>query len=392
LRPKLLTKPDATARPTRRSQRILLVSANYRPSVGGIERFVETLAEGLAARGREVVVLCCRHDNAPLVEERNGVRIVRLPASHFLAGRWNVAYPLPWPLPLVRALRRLLPWADVVHVHDALYVTSVATLVASRRRHVPTVLTQHAPFVPQSSRVLDLVEKLAVLTVGRCARLASKVVTYNDAVSQWATSTWGLGEVPVLPTGVAEPDAGGADRLTLRREFSLPEDRFLALFVGRDVPTKRLDLLLHAADPSYEIVAVTDRPTSPSVPPGVRLLPFMPPDCLQRLLLAADAFVLPSKAEGFPLSLQEALLAGLPCVVTRVPGFDRYLGEDDVVWIDGASESIRGALTEFAADPSRRATFAERAKTAGRRAFGLDRFVDAYESLYQMVVAEESGP
>jgi glycosyltransferase involved in cell wall biosynthesis len=373
--------PDAPSQPGRKPQRILLVSANFRPSVGGIERFVETLAQGLASRGWEVVVLCCRHGNAPLVEDAGGVRVVRIPASHILARRSNVAYPLPSPLPLARALGRLLPWAEIVHVQDALYLTSAATLAAARRREVPTVLTQHAPFVPQASRALDLVQRIAVTTVGRSARLATRVVAFNASVSEWAASTWGLADVPILPIGVAAPDAGGADRATLRREFGLPENRFLALFVGRDVPTKRLDLFLAAADPDYELVAVTNR-RDPKVREGVRVVPFMPPDRLQRLLLAADAFVLPSRAEGFPLTLQEALLGGLPCVVTRVPGFERYLGDSDVIYVAPDPAAIREALLRLATSPAEREVLGRRAREAGERSFGLDRFVSAYEQLY----------
>lgn len=380
-----MKSPDRSLPPGEEAQRILLVSAHYRPSVGGIERFVETLAHGLADRGREVVVLCCRHAKAPLVEETRGVRVIRVPASHVLARR-SVAYPFPSPVHLARALRRLLPWADLVHVQDALYLTSAAALASAKRRDVPAVLTQHAPFVPQPSRVLDLVEKIAIRTVGRSARLATRVVTYNAAVSEWASSAWGLAEVPVLPTGVAEPDAAGADRSTLRREFGLPENRFLALFVGRDVPTKRLDLFLTATDPAYELVAVTDR-VPDQTSEGVRVLPFMAPERLERLLLSVDAFVLPSRVEGFPLSLQEALLAGLPCVVTRVPGFDRYLRKDDVLWVESDPSGVRAALRRLASDAQLCVELGRRAEAAGRREFGLDRFLDAYEDLYAETIA-----
>lgn len=376
---------DASRR-GREAQRVLLVSANYRPSVGGIERFVETLATGLAARGRDVVVLCCRTEEAPLVETARGVRIVRVPASHVVASRWNVAYPIPSPRRLARALRELVAWADVVHVHDALYATSAAALVAARRRAAPAVLTQHAPFVPQASPALDLVERLAVNTVGRCSRLATRVATYNAAVSEWASSTWGLRDVRMLPVGVPVPAANGADREALRREFDLPERRFIGLFVGRDVPTKRLDLFLAARDPGYELIAVTDRVVArPEA--GLRMLPFMAPEALQRLLLAVDAFVLVSKAEGFPLSLQEALVAGLPCLVTRVPGFEEHLREDDVVWVEPDAEAIRTALLALASDPRRRADLADRASAAGRREFSFDRFLDAYETLYAEAIS-----
>ncbi|MBA2642262.1 MAG: glycosyltransferase family 4 protein [Actinobacteria bacterium] len=361
--------------------RILLVSANFRPSVGGIERYVELLAEGLAQRGHEVTVLCCKSGGAPRRELANGVQIVRLPATYALKKVVNVHYPIPSPVALASELGRLVPQADVVHVHDALYVTSAAALRRARSRGIPSVLTQHVSFTPQSSVLLDAVQRGVIATIGRCARQGSRVVAYNAAVAAWAESTWGLEKVDILPPGVPEPKTEGVDRTEVRRELGLTADRFLALFVGRDVPTKQLDLFLAATDPAYDLVAVTDRPRA-SAGPGRHVLPFMQPERLQRLLLAADAFVLPSKAEGFPLSLQEALLAGLPCVITRVPGFDRYLGSGEVLWIDPDPASIRHALLSLVADDDLRASLASRGLNAGRREFGLDAFVDAYERLY----------
>ena len=56
---------------------------------------------------------------------------------------------------------------------------------------VPSVLTQHVGFVPQGSRVLDGLQHLAAATLGRVARIADRVVTYNDAVADWAAEQWG---------------------------------------------------------------------------------------------------------------------------------------------------------------------------------------------------------
>ncbi len=361
--------------------RILLVTANYRPLVGGIERFVELLAEGLARRGHEPTVLCCRSGRAAREETRHGVRVVRLPASDVLVRRLGVPYPLPRPATLVRTLRERLAQADVAHVQDAIYATSVAALALARRAGVPSLLTQHVAFVPQRSPALDALERAAIATLGRGARLASRVVAYNPAVADWARETWRLGAVDVLPVGVAEPDARGLGREAIRLELGLPRDRFLCLFVGRDVPKKRLDLVLAATDPAYEIVAVSDRPSA-SAPSGARILPFLAPERFQQLLLAADAFCLPSHAEGVPLALQEALLAGLPCLVAREPGYERALREGEVVYVEPTAAAIRAALKRLAGDEPLRRELAARAREAGRREFGLDRFVEAYEAAY----------
>ncbi|PWU24989.1 MAG: hypothetical protein C5B48_03590 [Candidatus Rokuibacteriota bacterium] len=367
-----------SARALRRAVNILLVSANYRPSVGGIERYTEILASGLVRRGHAVTVLCCQSGEAARTEEIDGVRIVRLPASDAVRRRASVPYPIPHPGVTVRALGRLLENAVVVNPQDALYLTTAASLTAGRLRGVPSVLTQHVSFVPQGSAVLDSAQRIAIRTLGRCARLATRVVAYNPAVAAWARRTWQLDDVPVLPPGV--PAAPEVDPVEVRSALGLPADRFLALFVGRDVPKKGLDVFLQAGDPAFELVAVTDRPGGSA--DGARLLPLMEPDLLRALLASVDAFVLPSEGEGFPLALQEALVSGIPCVVRPGPGYARYLREDEAVFVEPRASAIRAALVRLASNPDDREELARRGKAAGRREFGVDRFVDAYESLY----------
>ena len=85
--------------------RLLLATAYFRPHVGGIERFVEILAGGLADRGHDVTVLCCRTEReSPLYEELDGYVVERVPASNRLECHLGVPYPVPEPLQLWRAL------------------------------------------------------------------------------------------------------------------------------------------------------------------------------------------------------------------------------------------------------------------------------------------------
>jgi D-inositol-3-phosphate glycosyltransferase len=359
--------------------RVVLVSANFRPHVGGIERFVEILAGGLATRGHEVDVICCRYDHAVLHEQLDGFTVHRIPSSYVLDRRLNVPFPIPEPASLLRVLRRELASTDVIHVQEAIYATSMPALVLAHRRRVASVLTQHVAFVPQDSRALDAAQHAAHATLGRSARLATVVTTYNPEVADWLRDSVGIREPRILPVGVPTVESR-SDRVDLRRSFGLPVDRLIALFVGRDVPKKGLDFFLGAADAAYELVAVTDRVSETST--GT-ILPFMSPERLQDLLDCVDVLVLPSEAEGFPLSLQEGLSKGLPVVTTWQPGYERYLNADDVLVVERDSATIREALLRLAEDADLRVELAERSRAAAARSFGVDRFVSAYEETYE---------
>jgi D-inositol-3-phosphate glycosyltransferase len=363
-----------------RPLRVLLVSANFRPSVGGIERYVEILAQGLAERGHAVTVAACRTDGGERQERDGAVQIVRMPATDILDVGLNVPYPLPEPLSALRMLRRLIADADVVNPQEAIYATSVLALALARRRGVPSVLTQHVAFVPQRRRALDVAQRGAIATLGRSARLATRVVAYNPVVAEWAKTTWGLPDVRVLPPGV--PEAPGVDRDAVRDELGLPRDRFIALFVGRDVPKKGLDVFVAARAPAYDLLALTDRAPS-TAPQDVRIMPFVEPERFRALLCAVDAFVLPSQGEGFPLALQEALVTGLPCVVTPAPGYEHYLRDGEVLYVRGDAAEIRAALERLATDASARRRLGAAARRAGQREFGMGRFVRGYEETYR---------
>lgn len=367
--------------------RILLVSAYFPPHVGGIEQFTHNLAGGFAARGHDVRVVCLRTDPGSAAEDVvDGYRVTRVEATNVVERRLGVPYPLPDPRRLFATLGGAVGWADVVHVQDALYASSLSALAIARRRRVPTILTQHVGFIPQRNRTLDAVERAALATLGRSSRLAQVVATVNPAVAEWASRVWGLSDVRNLPTGVVVATSDTSPKDEVRRSFGLPSETFTALFVGRNVHTKGLDVFLDAHDPSYRLVAVTDADIGPRA--NITVLPFMAHARLHRLYDAVDAFVLSSRDEGMPVALQEALAHGLPVVTTRLAGLDAYISDDDALYVDrGDSNGIRVALRRLATDPALRANLSERSRGVARAHFSLEACLTAYEELYVEVCA-----
>ena len=118
------------------------------------------------------------------------------------------------------------------------------------------------------------------------------------------------------------PPAPG-EREVLRERLGWDE-RPRALFVGRLVAKKGLDLAIAGAALAGVQLAVagpgTLRPT-----PGVEQLGALPRERVAELYRAADAFLLPSRGEGFPITAQEALVSGLPVVLGDDPAYAPYL-------------------------------------------------------------------
>jgi glycosyltransferase involved in cell wall biosynthesis len=101
-------------------------------------------------------------------------------------------------------------------------------------------------------------------------------------------------------------------------------------------------------------------------------------DDVPDLLAAATVVVWPSRWEGQPLSLSEALMAGRPVVATAVGGIPDLLGDAGVLVPYGDAAALREAVREVVADPEAAARLAGR---AARRGAALPDADDAVESV-----------
>ncbi|MGW2856084.1 glycosyltransferase family 4 protein, partial [Streptomyces sp. NPDC001215] len=253
-------------------------------------------------------------------------------------------------------------WADVVQIHDCLYVTSWASGLAAALTRTPHVLTQHVAVVEHPSRAVRAVQRAVYRLAGRSLlRRARRVLVVNGRVADFVTAHGARpATVRLLANGVDteafRPPASEQERMDARLRFGLPQDRALVLFVGRLVPKKGYDLLLAAADPAYDLVFAGDGSVSTSDRPGVHHLGALPPEQLAELYRAADVFALPSAAEGFPLTVQEAMASGLPVVTTDDPGYAPYgLDRTLVRLLPREVPALRATLTELTGDEELRA-------------------------------------
>ena len=140
------------------------------------------------------------------------------------------------------------------------------------------------------------------------------------------------------------PIPQGNERDSVRAEFGVQSGEFLLLTIGRFDPVKGLDILIRAVHhasqlsehPVRLLIAAEANSTSTAthrkqlqsmvrelgLSDRVSFIGFRS-DC-HRLLMGADVFVLPSRSEGFPLTVLEAFAAGCPVIMTdfakRVPG------------------------------------------------------------------------
>jgi 1,2-diacylglycerol 3-alpha-glucosyltransferase len=362
----------------------------YRPVINGVVTSVDTLAEGLRARGHEVY---CFAPSMPGGTQSDGA-VFRLPSLPL-----PTATPYRLTLPLVgrRNVNNIIKRLALIHVHS-LFVTGWAGLRYARRYGIPIVYTYHTqleayahyvPFEPKATRFA------AIQLTRTFCNLVDAVVVPTPAVASHLRELGVEARIEVVPSGIdVERFGSGVRDELLRRRLGVPSDGRLVLFVSRLAREKNVSVLLRAVadanDPSLTLVIAGDGPERAElerlaielgVGDRVVFLGVVTRDELPDLYASADAFVFPSTSETQGLVQAEALAAGALVIAADTQPNREVLGDAARIVAPDRSAFAR-ALREIPSVPD--PVVRVRAKTAALRfsaARQVDTMIELYESL-----------
>jgi glycosyltransferase involved in cell wall biosynthesis len=343
--------------------------------VGGMEQFVLRMAKMQQEQGHEVHVIALT--GGPLAEEARKLRVpVRV-----LSGSHKA----------VRAAQGLMTMAaiqpDIIHAHNptSLHYAMMGKLVSG----APVVMTDHGQCMGVARNPSD-----------REWSRTDAVVAVSNAVAKRRGIAAIEGKTSVIPNGV-EPTAAHRGRDAVRRELGLPEDRVVAIIAARLVAIKGHETLLRALaelknsqDPklSMTLLIAGDGPHREAMEAlagelgldaeWVRFLGFRldVPDLLE----AADFFVLPSLAEGLPLSVLEAMSHRLPVIATPVDGIPEVVveGETGLLVPTQAPAALAAAISRMIQDETMRRDFGEAGYQRVHSEFSFEQMVRRYGAVY----------
>jgi len=198
--------------------------------------------------------------------------------------------------------------------------------------------------------------------------------------------------VTVIPNGVDRatfaPDPGS--RAEIRARLSLAGDDLVAIFVGGDWKRKGLRFAVEgvARTPDWHLLVIGrgDEATYRQIAAEngaadrIHFLGSMP--LTAPYFSSADAFVLPTSYEAFPLVSLEAAAAGLPLLIGRVSGVEELLDDGENGWfVEREGGAIAERLQTLGGDPELRGKMAAAAREASGR-YEWGQVVDSYASLY----------
>jgi glycosyltransferase involved in cell wall biosynthesis len=271
---------------------------------------------------------------------------------------------------LRRVVREFRP--DIIHTHS--YVMRY-TLPLPARAKVHTVHNV-------ATREVDALGRLI-------HRLEFRRGTVPVAVAQEVAASFAevYGFRPrTIPNGIDterfhQPDA----RTRWRAENGFAPDDVLIVSVARLEPQKNplglLDAFRRAAVPAKLLLAGDGSLREQLT--GAHLLGIRKD--LPELLSACDIFALASHWEGHPLSVIEAMAAGLPVIATAVGGVPEIVGDAGVLVEFGDTDAFVAALQTLVRDPERRRQLGAAARDRARR-FDVHAMVEAYSSLFEELV------
>lgn len=351
--------------------RVALVSHSL--GWGGLERVLLDLARGLDRARFEPVCVSLTDDQAMGgVFDEAGIE------RHVVVGR---------PVEVALRLRRWLRCQRIglLHAHNfgRYFHGGPAALLAG----IPSLYTEHSNLRPE--------ERLLWRAQPAFSRLASVVIADAAGVREVLIAEHGLApeRVEVIYNGIDLAAYGVMPRAEARAALGLPAEARLLGTVARLVPIKHQALMLQALARirhSTHLVIAGDGPlrgeleslaASLGLAGRVRFLGRR--DDVPTVLAALDGFVLTSLSEGLPISVIEAMAAGLPVVATAVGGLAELVESDRTGLLvpSGDVEALAAALNRLDAETG--AAWGQAGRAVAEARYSRQAMVEAYQAVYE---------
>jgi len=378
--------------------KILTVLTYYRPHTSGLTIYAERLAKAFAERGHQVTVMTTQFETSlPREETVDGVKIIRIPVA-FRVSKGVIAPTFGF------VATKLVAQHDVVQLHLPQFD---APGVAFRGRLFgkPAVLTYHCDLQLPSgvfnrfvNTVVDLMNDLAGVLSNHIVTYTQDYADHSPYLSRYASKL-----TPILPpVELPDPHPGAVEAFAA--EHHVEERRPVIGMVTRFASEKGVEILLGALPtilkkyPQAQVLyagqhqnVMGEQAYFDRLSPIIReyedsghwkFLGNLDPVQLSVLYPNLDVLTVPSlnSTEAFGLVQIEAMMNGVPCVASALPGVRQPVkmhGMGRVAEI-GDSTDLGDAILEVLDDPQKFKGDIE----AIKKAYNPDSVAQEYEKLF----------
>lgn len=344
---------------------------------GGVEVVVTELAARMAALGHEVT--CCNRGGE--AGSFNGVRLKAVPG---FGGKGLSAVISSF----FAAVAAAVSDADVVHIHaeGPAFFSWLPRLFGKR-----VVVTVHG-LDWQREKWRKSIGKFYIRAGERAAvRYADSIIVLSRNLQAYFRDTYHR-ETVFIPNGIPRLLGKPPEKI---REFGLEKDGYL-LFLGRLVPEKEIHTLISAfrplkTDKKLVIAGVSSDTDSyvarlKTLAAGddrILFTGFAEERLLAELYSNAWVYILPSRVEGMPMGLLEAMGCGCCCVISDIPELTEVAAGCGAVFPCGDADALRELLGSLLEAPGAVSRYRAAAAEAARGRYDWDEIVRKTLELYR---------
>lgn len=384
--------------------RIMIVTDQYPPMVGGVPTVTHNLAIDFVERGHQVWVVAPSYGMRDARRREQGVRVYR-----FSSFEWPSYKELRIPFLPFMPMRNLIKKSepDIIHIHSPAVLGNIAQILAGGLRK-PVIATNHyLPINMSRSLTADpLIGKhfsnvtysYLVNFCNRCEYVTAPTMTalqllYDHGLRAPAKAISNGIDLTKFTPGERDP--------YIRQRFNLPDDRPLILHVNRLSEEKRVNVLIDAVAKMRNNGHVALVSTGPAeqelraqvaqlnLEDRISFLGYVRDADLLALRRASDLFVIPSEADLQSLATMEAMACGLPVIAANAYALPELVHHEQngFLFKRGDSDEMAHYMDALTEDAGLRARMgAEGLKIIAKH--DRTQVLDQWEEVYQRLSLE----
>ena len=389
--------------------KILMLTWEYPPRiVGGIARVVHDLSKRLIKDGHEVTVVTYR-DNADVPEYENdkGVNVYRVD-NYMIHPNNFIDWIMQLNFNMLSKATEIINKEggfDVIHAHDWLVTYAAKSL--KNAYDIPIVATIHATEAGRNSGIHDETQRYINDTEWLLTYEATEVIVNSNYMKNEIQRLFGLpfDKINVIPNGINLSNFTGIERdYDFRRQYAMDNEKII-LYVGRLVYEKGVQHLIAAMpkilsnyNDAKLIIAgrggmmdeLRAEASNLGLNDKIYFTGYLNSKQVQKMYKCADVAVFPSTYEPFGIVALEALLAGVPTVVSDVGGLDEIVthGVDGMKSYAGNANSIADSVTALLYDHQLATNVSKKAKQKVKDQFNWEKIAQDTHFTYEKAICQ----
>ena len=389
--------------------KILMLTWEYPPRiVGGIARVVHDLSKRLIKDGHEVTVVTYR-DNAEVPEYENdkGVNVYRVD-NYMIHPNNFIDWIMQLNFNMLSKATEIINKEggfDVIHAHDWLVTYAAKSL--KNAYDIPIVATIHATEAGRNSGIHDETQRYINDTEWLLTYEATEVIVNSNYMKNEIQRLFGLpfDKINVIPNGINLSNFTGIERdYDFRRQYAMDNEKII-LYVGRLVYEKGVQHLIAAMpkilsnyNDAKLIIAgrggmmdeLRAEASNLGLNDKIYFTGYLNSKQVQKMYKCADVAVFPSTYEPFGIVALEAMLAGVPTVVSDVGGLDEIVthGVDGMKSYAGNANSIADSVTALLYDHQLATNVSKKAKQKVKDQFNWEKIAQDTHFTYEKAICQ----